>query len=100
MKTKVVNIKYSDYDVYIGRPSKWGNPWSISRYFSREAVCSLHKRWLRGLIEAPNGQKPPTREEIISELKGKRLGCHCFPCQCHGDAYVEICEETKNVRHD
>jgi hypothetical protein len=100
MKTKVVNLKYSEYDVFIGRPSKYGNPWPITRNRSRAEACRLHKAWLAGEVEAPNGQKPPTREKIISELKGKRLGCYCFPCQCHGDTYVEICEETKNVRHN
>lgn len=34
----VVNIKAGeDYDVYIGRPSKWGNPYTLGR--ERRAVC-------------------------------------------------------------
>ena len=32
MKKLVVNKKYGDpYDVYVGRPSKWGNPFLIGR---------------------------------------------------------------------
>ena len=30
-KTKVINIRFHDYDVYIGRPSRWGNPYSIGK---------------------------------------------------------------------
>ncbi|MGK7635302.1 DUF4326 domain-containing protein, partial [Salmonella enterica] len=28
MQTKIVHLKKEPYDVYIGRPSKWGNPYS------------------------------------------------------------------------
>ncbi|MGD2065703.1 MAG: DUF4326 domain-containing protein [Candidatus Bathyarchaeota archaeon] len=92
MKTKVVNLKYSEYDVFIGRPSKWGNPFYVGGLQDRSKACEKFKIWLAGKIKAPHGQVPPTKEEIIKELKGKRLGCYCAPLECHGDAYVEICE--------
>ena len=28
MKTKIVHCKKEEYEVYIGRPTKWGNPYS------------------------------------------------------------------------
>ena len=37
-KTRVVNCKKEPYDVYIGRPSKWGNPFKIGRDGSRQEV--------------------------------------------------------------
>ena len=32
MKTSVVHCKHEKYDVYIGRGSKWGNPFTIAKY--------------------------------------------------------------------
>ena len=34
--TQVVHCKKSDYDIYIGRPSKWGNPFSHREETSAE----------------------------------------------------------------
>jgi hypothetical protein len=91
LKTKVVNVKHSDYDIYIGRPSKWGNPFRIGK-LSRLQAVQYHLRWLYGQMEAPDGREPPPLYEIKKELTGKRLGCYCTPDLCHGDNYVKICE--------
>lgn len=92
-KTIVINVRHTDYDVYIGRPSKFGNPFIIGRDGDRNEVIEKHWRWLNGEIQAPNGEVPPTVEEIKEELTGKRLGCHCAPLRCHGDIYQRICDE-------
>lgn len=39
MKCKVVHCKKSKYDVYIGRPSIWGNPFTIGKDGTRKEVC-------------------------------------------------------------
>ncbi|MDQ5843653.1 MAG: DUF4326 domain-containing protein [Thermoproteota archaeon] len=36
--TRVVHCKVEPFDVYIGRPSKWGNPFKIGKDGSREEV--------------------------------------------------------------
>ena len=36
--TKVVHCKRAPFDIYIGRPSKWGNPFVIGRDGNREQV--------------------------------------------------------------
>lgn len=91
-KTKVVNIKYEECDVYIGRPSKWGNPFEIGKDGTRKQVIEKHKKWL------------PTQPHLMAslhELKGKKLGCFCHPLPCHGDNYVELLEEDeKRVESD
>lgn len=43
---KVVHCKKNSYDVYIGRPSKWGNPFSIGRDGSREEVIEKYREWI------------------------------------------------------
>lgn len=82
--TKVVNIASSEYDVYIGRPSKWGNPFVIGTHGTRSEVIEKYAEYVRGNSELM---------AAIEELRGKRLGCHCSPKACHGDVLVEILEQ-------
>jgi hypothetical protein len=68
------------YDVYIGRPSKWGNPFVIGRDGSRQDVIDKYR----------NSITPEMRDAIKRELKGKVLACWCSPQACHGDVLAEI----------
>jgi len=82
--TKVVNKYHDEYDVDIGRPSKWGNPFKISRDGSREQVIIQYRNWLLS-----------QRKDLLNDLnvlKGKRLGCYCKPQACHGDVLVKLLE--------
>ena len=63
-ETKVVLCKKESYDIYIGRPPKWGNPFPITKFQDRDMVCNKFEKWLDGKVDAPNGQSPPTREDI------------------------------------
>ena len=92
--TKVVNISKSsdireDCDVYIGRPSIYGNPFIMGVHGTREDVIAKYSDWIDGLIPAPKGQLTPTVDEIW-KLKGKRLGCFCKPKDCHGDILATL----------
>jgi hypothetical protein len=97
MKSKVVKVNKEPYDVFIGRPSKWGNPFSIGMDGNRQEVLEMYERWLNGEIEAPKHHHwyvPPTKEEILT-LKGKILGCFCKPKACHGDILLKIIEKSE-----
>ena len=85
-RTRVVNRELEPYDVYIGRPSVWGNQFYIGRDGSRKQVVKLYERWLRA--------SPYYMAKARKELKGKVLGCWCKPEACHGDILVTICEEV------
>ena len=43
----MVNCEYSGYDVYIGRPSKWGNPFVVGKDGTREEVIGKYKKWIK-----------------------------------------------------
>ncbi len=98
MKTRVVN-RYSElYDIYIGRPSKWGNPFlPVGRSSSaRLASIICYRDWI---------VKQSELMASLHELKGKRLGCYCAPKTCHGDVLVElvdkyVCDECGLVRDE
>jgi len=64
--------------VYVGRPSKWGNPFKIGRDGSRGYVLYLYDRWLSyQLMQNPSFLEP---------LKEKDLACWCrLDEPCHAD---------------
>lgn len=82
MPCEVINKKDSVfYDVYIGRPSKWGNPFVIGKDGSREEVIEKFRNYL--------SQNVKLLSELY-ELRDKRLGCFCSPLPCHGDILKEF----------
>jgi len=70
--------KITEGAVYIGRPSKWGNPFKIGVDGNRETVIELYRRYIQ------------TTNLDFSELKGKDLVCWCSPLPCHGDVLLEL----------
>jgi len=84
MKTRVVHCKRDKFDVYIGRPSKYGNPFSIGIDGNREEVIQKYSNWLMGRQDLLDS---------IHELKGKILGCWCHPKPCHGDILAYIADK-------
>ena len=88
MKTKVVHFRKSKFDVYIGRPSKWGNPFKLKRGESREDVIERYRNWLL---------KQPSLLTDLHELRGKTLGCWCKPQSCHGDVLAELADAGKRL---
>jgi len=82
---KVVHCKKEPYDIYIGRGSKWGNPFKIGRDGTRKEVIEKYRIYLL------------YNDELLAdlhELKGKVLGCYCSPKPCHGDILIEFCESN------
>jgi len=84
MKTKVVHCKKENYDIYIGRPSKWGNPFLEGKDGTRKEVIEKFKKYIVTNKKLMNE---------LSELEGKILGCWCKPKACHGDVLVELIEK-------
>ncbi len=94
--------------VYVGRPSKWGNPYIVGRnyadgehdeipYDNIDAETAVH--WYREAI----GERYPwmkfTLEDIKSELRGKDLVCWCALDQpCHADVLLELANAEEILR--
>lgn len=77
---------------YVGRPSKYGNPYPISKTCSREQAIKYYGMWL--------GSSGITVEDIKKDLKGKDLICWCAPEPCHADILLEIANEEEDVLGD
>lgn len=93
---QVLNARFSGRSppnsVYIGRPSKWGNPFQIGglhievhgNILTREDVIKLYKDYL---LYSDRGKE---LLKDIEELKDKHLTCWCAPLACHGDILLKL----------
>jgi len=71
--------------VYVGRPSKWGNPFIEGEHGTRVQVVEAHRLWfLRG---------NPLRSQL-GELRGRDLVCWCAPLPCHADVLLELANDA------
>ncbi len=85
MTTRVVNVRDEPCEVYIGRPSKWGNKFRIGQSGTREEVIAKYEAWIK---------TQPELMASLAELRGKVLGCWCKPKNCHGDVLARLAEGT------
>jgi hypothetical protein len=75
--------------VYVGRPSKWGNPFKIGQVsvihvgekLNREQVIELYRQYLDHNLKLIAD---------LHELRGKDLVCWCTPLPCHADVLLEL----------
>jgi len=91
--------------VYVGRPSKWGNPWRVGfiqcscrttaecahNLFccdSRAHAVEMYRHWvLNGNLR---------RELVKYELRGKHLACWCPLDQpCHADVLLAVANDRE-----
>jgi len=92
---KVVHCKKEPFDIYIGRPSKWGNPFShksgtkaIYKTETRAEAIEKYKQWIL------HGSGKHLLKDL-PELKNKALGCWCKPLPCHGDILAQLIIDLK-----
>jgi hypothetical protein len=95
---RVVHCKKAPFDVYIGRPSKWGNPFThlndsktLAKFIvsSRDEAVEAYRAWIT-IGEGKHLMKD------LPELKNKVLGCWCHPQSCHGDVLSELVNKHCN----
>jgi len=90
--TKVVHCKKEKYDIYIGRPTLWGNPFIIGKDGNRDEVVEKFEYWVRN----SNNDQAIFIRNNIHNLYNKTLGCWCKPHACHGDILVKILNEYRS----
>jgi hypothetical protein len=107
----IANIRREGYDIYVGRLQaghNFGNPFGFSddslatvKLSSREAAIEAYEGWLRG--KAFQWIEPEKRKWILERLptlKGKVLGCFCYPKQCHAEVLVKMANGEDNSSHE
>jgi hypothetical protein len=67
----------------IDRWSDWGNPFLIGGDGNRDTVCESFKVYFNLKLEL---------NQKVKQLKGKALGCHCYPLRCHGEHLKQLAD--------
>jgi hypothetical protein len=114
-RSRVKGWRMPEGAIYVGRPTKWGNPWVIDtssglvvgpgQFYSHDPTASrslavaLYRDWLRLGNQSPalSGTRDyaVTRRIILdglAELRGHDLACWC-PLDgqlCHADVLLEL----------
>jgi len=106
VNVKVVNLRKDGFwdllewlkdksHVYIGRhvhhvigadKSEWANPFSVKSY-GRAHSLELYKEKVKN---------SPEMMLKLKELKGKTLGCWCYPERCHGNVLSDLIIEEED----
>lgn len=85
--------------VYVGRPSKWGNPFKVGDHIRGLAGTALPMQIPDAATAVALFRARATdpiagyvfRENVWKELRGKNLACFCPLNQpCHADILLEI----------
>ena len=87
LSSLVVHCKRARFDTYIGRPSIFGNPFSIGRDGDRDSVIEKYRVYFLERIK-----RDESFRLSVESLRGKVLACWCRPLACHGDVIVEYLE--------
>lgn len=90
--TSAVNMRREPYDVYIGRGSIWGNPYTHLPLIETKAQYQVQTREEAVAAYAVWIRQQPELMARLPELRGKRLGCYCKPQLCHGDILAALAE--------
>ncbi len=86
--------------VYVGRPSKFGNPFTLKDFSRDKAIsnfreCLLNNAMVYTMIDKCQASIQFDRFKWMAEnielLRGKNLSCWCkTSCKCHADVLMEI----------
>lgn len=93
-ETVVINIdkhfhavKFAkDAGIYeqVDRWTPWGNPYTLGPDGNRDEVCDAYQHYFKF---------KKSLHDKLGNLKGKALGCHCWPLRCHGDYLKKLADE-------
>lgn len=71
--------------IYVGRPSRFGNPLVLEDERDRDEILVKYEKWLM--------EQPELIAAVKKHLKGKHLTCWCAPKACHADVLLRIANE-------
>lgn len=100
--------------VYVGRGTKFGNPfrlsadgtieayttiggwetWSFGNGFKASDIVTLYEDWVKGEFRNTLLPLPPKPSDILLSLRGKNLSCFCsLSAPCHADVLLKMAKE-------
>ena len=88
-RKRVKGWKAPENCVYVGRPTKWGNPYKVTKEEERNLALIYYREWLENMLK--------TYPYFLDELKGKDLMCWCpLTKPCHADILLEYLNKNNH----
>jgi hypothetical protein len=72
----------------IDRNSAWGNPYELGKDGDRDTVCESYMYYFK---------KKLSLHQQLMDIKGKVLGCWCYPERCHGNYLIDLADGTDEI---
>lgn len=83
--------------VYVGRPTRFGNPYRVEEVGSHEEAVRLYRAWFQERTK--DSRFLQALETLYQRLKRENvltLSCHCVPRPCHAEVIAEwLAERAK-----
>ncbi|MGY4543275.1 hypothetical protein ACVWY0_003208 [Arthrobacter sp. UYNi723] len=80
--------------VYVGRGSKWGNPWVVGKAIiltGKRTGEKINGEDAAKLFRTTLARKMETHPDCLEPIRGKNLACWCPLDQpCHADVLLEL----------
>lgn len=105
-RKRTKGFKMPENTIYVGRPTKWGNPFKITELVTREKAVEFYKECILNntmayyYFDEIYATEMYNHFKYISEhlylLKGKNLACFCpLDKPCHVDVLIELLNKTE-----
>lgn len=88
-RSRAKGWKMPENTVYVGRPTKWGNPYHVGGFnqMTHADVVDTFEQ----MLDYGTPEQYPHHENIVKELCGKNLACFCpLDKHCHADVLLRI----------
>ena len=84
-RKRIKGFKMPPDTIYVGRPSKWGNP------FTGADAVERYRTWISDMVIRHGAMKPRYEALGIHELRSKNLACWCkLSDKCHADILLKL----------
>lgn len=77
------DVRIGGTQIYVGRPSPWGNPFPATGKRSRHEAVELFREYAESRVQVDRDWLSPLREATA-------LICWCAPLECHADVLAEL----------
>ena len=102
-RKRVAGWRIPPNTAYVGRPTKWGNPWPVTPASERSHGVG-EDFYYRRAVEAfsfwiEDEEQAALRSDIRLKLKGKDLACWCKESMpCHADVLLQIANDKQGEK--
>lgn len=83
-------------DIYVGRPSILGNPFTMLKEADRAKVCRQYEEWFMPIFKVAGTKinKEMNRLIYLATQQDINLVCWCSPRACHADLIKKIIDDV------